>query len=131
MKSIATLSLAAAVAAAPAWAFTADNWHEVNPVSQVSFEVIGEPGSGPTQYWCAAGDYALRALGVAGTQRVYISKPSGPSATRPGKTAVTFSLNAPADGRDTGISLSVKDVGDNLSAVFAAQYCNDWKVREF
>ena len=43
--------------AQPASAFNAINNHRVNPVpGTAQFEVIGRPGSGPLEYWCAAAE---------------------------------------------------------------------------
>lgn len=126
MKRVSTLILALATALAPGWAsaWWAYNRHEVLPVSNGVFEVVSEVGSGAQQFWCAAGDYAYRALGAAAAQRIYIVRAIGPSQTRPGRKSVQFSL-VPPPGADTEprLSLSVKAVGDNLRAAAAQQYC--------
>ncbi|MCR9126803.1 MAG: hypothetical protein NXH82_11830 [Rhodobacteraceae bacterium] len=120
--------ICALATAAPAWAYRAENYHLVNPVGPETFEVIGRAGSGPTQYWCAAGDYALRVLGAAPQTRIYITGPVGPSATRPGARAVTFSLAAPDTVAPQRYDLSVRRTGDALSAIFARQYCLENRV---
>lgn len=126
MKHFASLTLAAAVALTPQWAgaWWAFNRHEVLPVSTGVYEVVSEVGSGAQDFWCGAGDYAYRELGVASVQRVYIWRGIGPSVNRPGRKAVQFSLTPPP-GADTdpALTLSVKDVGDNLRAAHAQQYC--------
>jgi hypothetical protein len=109
-----------------ALAWWAWNRHEVLPVSKSVFEVIGRPGSGPREYWCGAGDYVYRNMGAPGVQRVYIVEAIGPSVNRPGKKSVKFSLTPPKGvSTSPGYSLSVKAVGDNLSAAAAQQYCYD------
>lgn len=115
--------LALPVPASAWWAF---NRHEVLPVTQDSFEVISRVGSGPQQFWCGAGDFVYRKMSAPGVTRVYIVAPIGASKTRPGKKAVTFSTTPPEGANTTpGYSLSVKAVGDNLSAASAQQYCYD------
>ena len=128
MTNLTILATAAALATLPAasHAWRAINYHEVNPVSNGVFEVIGRAGSGAQDYWCGAGDFAYRGLGTASVQRVYIVRGIGPSVTRPGRKSVQFSLTPPP-GADTEpkITLSVRAVGDNLRAAAAQQYCYD------
>lgn len=127
-----TFALAALVALAPtlvpatAEAWRARNHHQVNPVSPTVFEVIGRPGSGAADYWCGAGDYVRHALRMPAVQRVYIWRQIGQSVTNPGRKSVQFSLNPPKERVEAPkYSLSVKAVGDNLTAAFAFQYCLD------
>lgn len=113
-------------------AWQADNRHTVNALPQGGFEVIGEPGSAGPDYWCAAGDYAIRVLGVAGTQRIYLTRGRAAPETSNRKSGVQFSLTAPAAAVQTsGPFLPMRKVGDNLSAVFARNYCLDNKNLEF
>jgi len=100
------------------------NRHEVFPLGGGLYEVLSEPGSGPADFWCGIGDYALSQLGVGATDRIYIHRAIGAAVTRPGHRAVQFAL-APPPGADlsTPLTLSVERVGDNLSAGFARQYC--------
>ncbi|MDK3019466.1 hypothetical protein [Pseudodonghicola flavimaris] len=122
--------LTALPGAALAW--RAQNGHQVHDLGQGVFEVVGRAGSGAQDYWCGAGDYARSVLGVAAAQRIFLWAPVGPSASSAGKRAVQFALTAPK-GADTtpGLSLSVKRVGDNLSASMAQQYCYGGKFDSF
>ena len=126
MKPATRLVLTAALIAAPGWALAwwAWNRHEVEPVSDGVFEVIGEVGSGAQNYWCGAGDYAIRVLGVEPARRIYTWRGLGPSVTRPGRKAMQFAF-APPKGADTStpLSLSLHRVGDNLNASMAQNYC--------
>ena len=125
-KQIAAGALGATLILIPmtAQAWWAWNRHEVLPVSDGVFEVVSRVGSGAQQFWCGAGDFVYRGLGLPNNQRVYIWKAIGPSVNRPGKKAVQFSTTAPPGANTTpGYSLSVKAVGDNLQAVAAQQYC--------
>lgn len=117
--ALVLLTLPAAASAWWAW-----NRHEVQPVGNGVYEVIGESGSGARDYWCAIGDFATRQLRVAGVQRLYAWRGIGPSVTRPDRKAMQFAL-APPEGADisTPLTLSLTRVGDNLTAAFAQQYC--------
>ena len=124
MWKLASVGLVLSVLALPAQAYRALNWLQVNPVREGVFEVVGQPGSGPAQYWCAAGDFARQVLGVAANQRIYIARGRGPSETTNRRSAVQFSLTPPP-GADTtpGLSLSVTRPGENLRAAAARFYC--------
>lgn len=126
-KSIsARLTLTALLIAVPGWALAwwAWNRHEVFPIGDGIVEVIGEPGSGAQDYWCAIGDFATSQLRVPAAQRLYTWRGVGPSVARPGRKAMQFALSAPK-GADTtpGFTLSLKRVGDNMTAAMARQYC--------
>lgn len=121
-KFIVAMTLAAIPGAA--LAFFALNRLEVVPMSNGVFEVVGRPGSGAANYWCGAGDYAIAQLRVSATQRVYMWSEVGPSQTRPGKKAIQFSTNVPPSGPAAqSYSLSMKRIGDNMSASQAQGYC--------
>lgn len=128
------LITAALLVGAPAWAsaWQAENYLRVNPVTDGVFEVVGRSGSGGVEYWCAAGDYARRVLNSSATQRIYIVRGQGPSITTDRKSAVQFSLTAPAGSyTDPELVLSVTRVGENLNAASARNYCLDRKNMEF
>jgi hypothetical protein len=114
-------------------AWQADNRLEVTPLPErAAFEVIGRPGSAGPDYWCAAGDYALRVMGAPGNARIYIVRGRGTPETSERLSSVQFSLNQPAgDTQPNPPFLSMKRVGDNLSVSFARNYCVDKKNLEF
>lgn len=115
-----------------AGAWQAENRLTVNPASGDVFEVIGRPGSPGSEFWCAAGEYALRVLGASGTERIYLVRPRGTPVTGRGPSAVQFSLTLPAGIQpQDGLFLSMKNVGDNLSVTFANSYCLDNKTLDF
>lgn len=126
--------LAAAFGLAPSisGAWQADNLLTVNPLPGGAFEVIGRPGSAGSDFWCAAGDYAIRALGAAGTQRVYIVRGRGAPETGDRFSSVQFALTPPpgVTPKDS-LFLTMRNEGDNLPAVFAQTYCLDRKNLEF
>ncbi|WP_424986493.1 hypothetical protein [Microbulbifer sp. S227A] len=126
MKMAIRAAAVACLAIVPTWgsAWWAFNRLEVFPVSETVWEVVAGVGTSAADYWCGAGDFAQRVLGVSATSRIYIWKPVGPSVNRPGKKAVQFSMSPPP-GADTstGYSLTVKRAGDNLARHAAVQYC--------
>ena len=126
MKHVLILTAGAAIALIPTLgaAWKAHNRHDVYPLDNGIFEVVSEVGSGPIDFWCGAGDYAYRELRTASVQRVYMWRGIGPSVTRPGKKAIQFSLTPPpgADIRPS-VTFSLHDVGDNLRAGAAQQFC--------
>ncbi len=118
---------AALVLPSVAAGFQAINRFEVYPVNKSGvFEVVNRHGSAPKDFWCGAGDYAIRVLRTSATQRVYLVQPVGPAVTVQGRKGVQFALNPP-EGADTstGYSVSVKKVGDNMPAHMAQNYCYD------
>ncbi len=120
------LALTPMIFAASAEAWRARNWLQVYPVSPTVFEVVGQTGSWAAEYWCGAGDYVRHSLRMPAVQRVYIWRGIGPSVNKPGRKAVQFSMNPPGDKVvPPGYSLSVKAVGDSLTAAAAFQYCLD------
>ena len=128
MKRILIIGLSIGIAVFPglAMAWQAWNRHEVNQLSNGVFEVVGRPGSGAADYWCAAGDYTYRNLRSASVQRVYIYRGVGPSVSRPGYKAIQFALTPPAGANtEPSVTLSMHRVGDNMRAAAAQQYCFD------
>jgi len=120
------LIFAALLAMIPGWAnaWWAVNRTEVYPVSDTVFEVLNVVGSGAVDYWCGAGDFARQVIGTPAAQRIYIWRAIGPSETRPRRKSVQFSLTPPP-GADTtpGLSLSIRQAGDNMTSALAYQYC--------
>ena len=88
--------------------------------------------SAPKDFWCGAGDYAIRVLRTSATQRIYLWQAVGPAVTVKGHNGVQFSLQSP-QGADTnpGYSISVKKVGDNMTASMAQNYCYDRLTDDF
>lgn len=131
MTKLRSFSMALALLLVPlqAGAWIAENRNHVNPLPENGFEVVGQSGAYSSMaFWCSAGDYARRVLGAGPTQRIYVIRERGPAVTRDKKSAVHFSLVAPA-GADTHprFLLTVVRVGDNLNAASAQNYCYDRK----
>ena len=88
------------IAATPAVAFRAENGMIVDQTGPTEFTVASRIGRGPTEYWCAAGDYAIRVLGVPGRTAIYRVTPP----PRQGGQDITFSLDPAIGTAETGIS---------------------------
>lgn len=130
---IVSLALSAIIAT-PVSAFTSVNYHEVNAVNETSFEVVHRPGTGPSEIWCAAADFAQVVLRLRSNARLYIAKEPSPSVTRPGRKASLFSTVRPA-GIDPNapqpLTLDLKHIGNNVSVASAWMYCTDHWLRDF
>lgn len=107
--------------------FKAPQGAEVNPVNNTVFEVVSRgAGSGPI-YWCAAADYARRALGASWQTKVYIARGRGVSETTGKRSSVQFTLDAGAVGvtpSTSWLSTNSLAAGENMSVQQANTYCN-------
>ncbi len=110
--------------AAPASAFTAQNGLIVQPDGPAAFTVPWRGKSGPTDFWCAAGDYAVRKLHLSPTALVY--RASEPP--RRSGEAIRFTLRAGEAASSTGLAvLGAKGAG--LSAGHAQSFCELVRTR--
>lgn len=125
-SSILALAVAMAVWPAMAKAFTAENRMTVTPQGDGTFEVSGQAELWARDYWCAAGDYAQRALGLPVTARIAVTDPY-----QPGKKAVAFAVKPDADPRFRAvlIALSIRNAGASLSVGQARGFCADYRLR--
>ncbi len=119
--SIATLVLGLSlVSALPALAFTAANGMSVASDGARSFVVAPMRGkAGATDYWCAAGDFAIRRLGLRPSTRLYRMTPGST------KAGVRFSLDEKGAVASGVTVFGAKDSG--LSASLAQVYCTSMK----
>lgn len=90
------LVLAAVPAAAQA--FTAVNRLQVVPAGTSQFEVIGRAGAFKPDYWCAAGDYVRKSLGLSWQTKIYAVDGISRSLTTGARSAVRFTLDPEAAG---------------------------------
>ena len=134
MKSVAKTFLGAALAIAivapgAAFAFRAPNYLRVNPEGPATFEVIQRGGISAGDAWCAAADYAIKILGAAANQPVYLVEGKHIARTEERRRyGYTFSLTAPPEAANFAqkpLTLSLRNVGDSLRASVAQQYCYD------
>lgn len=116
--------------ASPAWAQGVGLGYKLGPQFKTQITPLGDGtyqvkpvggSSAAVTYWCGIGDYAVRTLGVSNSQRIYVSKPY-----EKGARTVNFSFTPPPGAdTDTGYSLTVNKLGENLSAASAQNYCFD------
>ncbi|MEM6340752.1 MAG: hypothetical protein AAF729_06360 [Pseudomonadota bacterium] len=100
---------------------------EVNQLQDGRYEVIEAAGFGQEGVWCAAGEYAIRALGL-NRGRIYVDRPSGPALTRAGRKGIIFTTEVVAQQKSG--SSSVRDRGSNLLIGHAVQFCADRSDRD-
>lgn len=141
VKFVFALAFTGLVAAfaAPAAAFTAINGLQVNPAAERgAFDVISRGGSGPSQIWCAAGQYARHALGVRPGARIYVSQPTARNAKLGGRKATRFTVlpNAalkagPRPGDGGNYSASVSKAGFSLRTAHAETFCKPLWEEDF
>ncbi len=104
--------------------FVTKNSHQVARLAPDRFEVFAQPGTGAPDYFCAAGDYAFFRLGASGSDRVIVTRPNGPSSTRPGSRSMEFRIIDFDQGpRTPRIVLSMSDRGENLPIAHARLLC--------
>lgn len=111
------LASALLMAALPAQAFIAKNRLIVEPRPDGTFEVPYRGLSGASDFWCAAGDYVARELGLPPSTEIFrLSSPP-----RRGGQGVVFSLS-PEGARKTGLFLF--GGGNSVSASHARALCD-------
>ena len=135
MKSVLRLTAVAALAVAitapsVAFAFRASNYLRVNPEGPGTFEVIQSGGISAADAWCAAGEFAIRRLGVAGNQPIYLVEGRHFARTEQRRRyAYSFSVTPPPEAANftRGIirALSLRNVGDSMRAASARQFCDN------
>lgn len=95
------------------------------------FDILQNAGSGGSDYWCAAGEYAIKKLGVAPATRVYLVQPLGKG--RLGRNSIGFSVNpnsVSGGSGANGFTMSMNKVGQNWSAEHARSQCKSNSFRD-
>lgn len=136
MKNVSTAVFAitfAAMVPTSALAFLSINRQNVNQVSNspVVFEVVGRAGARTEDYWCAAGDYAQRSLGLPWRTRLYISRERGQSETTQRRSAVQFTTDPQALGitPDTrSVTITNLALGSERTVTHARGACEDVRI---
>lgn len=118
MRIPALVLALASLAAAPASAFVATNGLIVHATPSGGFEVPYRGLSGASDFWCAAGDYVVRELGLAPATRIFRTSPP----PRRSGEGITFSLS-PEGATATGLVLW--GGGGSISASHARLLCDD------
>jgi hypothetical protein len=124
---IALSLFAGFAAAAQAKTYQAANRLAVVALNNSDFEVIEARGEGARGIWCAAADYTITDRHMGSNQRIYVKSPRGPSANVAGKIGVVFTTNPArlSQGPSKSYSISVRTVGQGLTAAHAIQFCRD------
>jgi len=115
--AVAAFALAAGAVQAAETGFPAVNGLTVRPTGAQEFHVAFGGLVGNDDFWCAAGDYVIRGLGLPPSTRVY--RTSAPP--RHAGEGVDFSLSD-AKATDSGLTrFGAKDKG--MSAAAAQNFC--------
>ncbi len=124
--TVAAASLLA-VGIAHAEPFRAESRVYVTPRGDGTFSIPASTPYGSVGAWCAAADYAIDVLRVAGTTRLYVLQPQTlPSSdvifgTSP-RGVTPISTLTPSGG--------LRTPGANLSVDHAYQFCHDVRLRD-
>ncbi|MEZ5778350.1 MAG: hypothetical protein R3E44_08315 [Paracoccaceae bacterium] len=102
----------------PASAFTAQNDLAVESEGGDAFRVLWRGPGGPADFWCAAGDYAVRVLHLPPTDTIYRASATPRRSGEP----MRFSLRADAAADATGL-LALGTKGAGLSVGHAQSLC--------
>lgn len=94
------LLLLALTLSTAAFGFTAQNGLIVQPEGPEAFSVPWRGKSGPADFWCAAGDYAIRSLHLAPSATIY--RASEPP--RRAGEAIRFTLRADQAASSSGLA---------------------------
>ena len=92
--------LAALLLPLPAQAFTAQNGMTAVQTGPSEITVLHEIRRGDTDYWCAAGDFAQRALGLPGNTRLWRASPK----PRRAGDGIVFTLDPARAAPGAGLS---------------------------
>lgn len=104
--------------ASPAAAFVAENGLIVRSGGSAGFDVAWNGPAGASDFWCAAGDYAIRGLNLPTATRIY--RYDAPW-RRSGET-VRFGLQESLAQRTGLVRLQG---GRGLTAAYARHFCDD------
>jgi hypothetical protein len=133
--ALAALLLAAACTAAPVgesgrYRTEQGNYVLYDPAAPATFTVLSVPGNAATDYWCAAGQFTRRVLGLAQNTRIYLLEPRRPSASPLGRSEVVFTTDPRAGTAATppkraflDLSVRVSEPGFSYSEIHTRGFC--------
>lgn len=108
-----------------------------DPAVPGRFEVQQRAGRGGSDYWCAAGEYAIRSLGVSPGSRIYLETPYGQGHLSSNAKTAGFTVAPSADLRQrasmqsNGLTMRIDRVGENWSAEHGRTNCDSQFTRGF
>ncbi len=119
MRALLLSALFAATAvASPAFAWVASNGFVVKPIDAMHFQVNSRGSLGPTNAWCAAGDYVIKNLGLPFPTMIWRASPPPQRGGEP----ILFTL-VPSDRHyETGLA-QIGNKSGGVSASLAQQLC--------
>ncbi len=124
MRTFLLLSVVAAaglLAAAPAEAKPKKVLRTVADTSIPNgIAVYRQAGSRPKDYWCNAGDYALRKLGARSGAALELVRPEGAAGGPSSRSSIGFSL---VDGGGSSGGVTLRDVGERHSLAQTKAFC--------
>ena len=128
IRYIAVLAAQIALVPALAGAFTAQNQMQVQQAGTTDIVVQFVSQADDTDYWCAAGDYAVRAMGASSGSRLYRATPK----PRGQGQGITFTLDPNRAAAGAGVASFGAGGGDGSMAVGQAvgSYCRPFPYRE-
>ncbi len=112
-------------------ALTVRNGVRVNQVNSAVFEAVPRSSGNGMILWCAASEYARRALNASWQTEIYVARGMGPSETTNRRSAVQFTIDPNAAGVtpiDGSHSLNSFKVGDHMSVQRANGFCEEQPV---
>ena len=115
MRHLLTAAVCAALAT-PAAAFTAQNGLVVRADGSDAFDVAWTGPSGAPDFWCAAGDFAIRGLNLPTATRIF--RYDAPR--RKGGEGIRFGLD---ESRAQPTGLLRLQGGRGLTAAYARRFC--------
>jgi hypothetical protein len=121
MRILPTLA-AAALLAPPAHAFVATYPFTVESTGPQEFTVAFATTRFEIGYWCAAGEFVTRGLGLPNETRIYRASP----VPRAAGQGIVFTLDPAAGQRDNGLSTFSADNDGSVSAGHALTFCSDF-----
>lgn len=91
------------------------------------FTVKYDSQAAQTDYWCAAGRYVTRNLGLPDNTRIYRVSPPPRKAGK----GITFSLDPARSSGQTGVTTFGGPQDGSMSAAFAFDFCFGFDLEEF
>lgn len=119
MRALVLSFLLGAVAvAAPAQAWVASNGFVVQRIDDMHFQVNSRGRLGPSNAWCAAGDYVIKVMGLPFSTPIWRASPTPQRGGEP----IVFTLSPSDQHYETGL-VQIGNNSNTVSASLAQQMC--------
>ena len=110
--------LGAGALAAPAQAWVASNGFVVQRIDEMHFQVNSRGRLGPSNAWCAAGDYVIRNMGLPTPTMIWRASPP----PQHGGDPILFTLLPSDQHYETGLA-QIGNKSGGVTASLAQQLC--------